>query len=216
MKNGWKILAGRIDALSLRERAFLFVSVLLSCLVLADTFWLSPAQIRQKQVEASVKQQSGELQVLREQLRTNMLSPPATDAGQAARSELVLIQSRLESVNRDIARVSSLAGESVQLSKVLVHFLRRHEGLTLERAVTLAAEAPATKPAPSGATAGAIISLPRQGMEITVSGSYLELMRYVQTLEQALPALRWGRMRLSSGKSSPQLTLRVFLVGGAP
>ena len=215
MKNWWTILAGRIDALSLRERVIMLASVLVCSLVLADTFWLSPAQVKQKQLEASVKQQSAELQVLREQLRTGMVSSPATNSGQAVRSELVLIQNRLEGVNRDIARMSSLAGESVQLSKALVHLLRRHEGLTLERAVMLATEAPAAKPAPSGATTAAAPGFPRQGMELTVSGPYVELIRYVQTLEVALPALRWGHMKLSSGKSSPQLTLQVFWVAGS-
>ena len=39
MKAWWKIQSGRINALSLRERAFLFVTLIICLLALADTLW---------------------------------------------------------------------------------------------------------------------------------------------------------------------------------
>lgn len=210
MKNWWQILAGRVDTLSLRERTIIFWSALIGLLVLADTLWLAPAQIEQSQVAASVKQQSMELEALRVQLRAGMSASTAASPAQLARSELILIQSRLEAVNRDIALLSLSSGETDSLSRVLVQFLRRHEGLTLERTATLGSDAGAAKPARDGATAPALV---RQGVELTVSGPYLELTRYVQTLERALPSLRWGTMTLTSGKSGSRLTVQVFLLG---
>ena len=58
--------------------------------------------------------------------------------------------------------------------------------------------------------------LPRQGLELTVAGPYHELARYVQTLERAMPALRWGTMRLSGDRQTSELTLQVWLIGSAP
>jgi MSHA biogenesis protein MshJ len=204
MRDAWTIFAGRIDALNLRERALIFWTVLICSLVLADQFWLSPAQIKQRQVAASVKQQSGELEVLRAQLGSSKTLPAAVDTGQTVRAEMVSIQTRIESLNKDIARMSLGAGESDPLPKVLVHLLRRYEGLTLEHTATLAPEV------------GATPSMVRQGIELTVSGSYGQLLRYVQALEQELPALRWGGMKLTSGKPASQLNLQVFWLAVAP
>lgn len=212
MMDKWKLLAGRIDALSLRERALLFVSLLICGLVLGDQFWLAPAQQKQQLLVAKVKQQDAELLLLRTQLLASKTVPPAANAAQAVRSEMAVLQSRMDAMNREIDQLSRLGGQSDPLPKVLLHILRRHEGLTLERTATLAPETP--KPAQVG-SAVASVPLLRHGMEFTVTGSYSELMRYVQTLEQELPALRWGAMKLSSGKPMPSLTLQVFWLGAA-
>lgn len=213
MKDKWKLLAGRIDALSLRERALLFVSLLICGLVLGDQLWLAPAQLKRQQLVTRVSQQSVELQALRVQLGTRQVEPSPANAVQAVRSEITALQSRVDDVNREITRLSRLGPEVDPLPQVLLHILRRYEGLTLERTATLAPEA--AKPTQAGA---GVVSTPlqRQGMEFTVSGSYGELMRYVQTLELELPALRWGTMKLSSGKPVPSLTLQVFWLGAAP
>jgi MSHA biogenesis protein MshJ len=212
MKGLWRLVAGRIDALSLRERALIFWTVLICGLVAGDQLLLEPAQERQQQLVATVRQQSGELDALRAQLGAG--KPPAAtpNSVQAVRAQIDEVQKRIEGVNRQIEQLSRLGGVSDPLPRVLLHILRRYEGLTLEHTVTLA-PVPTQLP-PQGGEAAA--SLMRHGMEFTVTGAYGDLMRYVQTLEQELPALRWGSMRLSSGKPAPKLTLQVFWLGGAP
>jgi hypothetical protein len=41
-------------------------------------------------------------------------------------------------------------------------------------------------------------------------------MRYVKTLETAMPALRWGALTLKSEKQPPELKLQVYVVGVQP
>ena len=60
-----------------------------------------------------------------------------------------------------------------------------------------------------------VFGVKRQGLELTVAGNYHELARYVQTLERALPALRWGPMRMNSERQPAELTLQVWLLGAA-
>jgi MSHA biogenesis protein MshJ len=213
MKDWWKLLAGRIDALSLRERALLFLSLLICGLVLGDQFWLAPAQQRQQQQVAKVKQQDAELLLLRTQLLANKTDAPAANAAQAVRLDMAALQSRIETVNREIDQLSRLGGQTDPLPKVLLHILKRYDGLTLERTATLASEATSLSQVGAAAPSAPLL---RHGMEFTVSGSYGELMRYVQTLELELPALRWGTMKLSSGKPTPSLALQVFWLGVAP
>jgi MSHA biogenesis protein MshJ len=203
MKRMWSILAARIDALSLRERAILFATLLVCSMLLADVLWLAPVQELHRQLTQRLTAQSAELQRLQEELKS---SGGETGPGKLTREELVQIKARLEEVNKQIKKVPSSALDETPLSTVLVYFLRRHEGLTLVRTTTLNLEA---RVARDGASAG----VTRQGLELTVAGPYPELMRYVQTLERSLPALRWGSMRIVSDKQPVLLTLQVSLVG---
>lgn len=203
MKRWWKVLAARIDALSLRERVFLFASLLVISLLLADLLWLSPAQVLHHQLTQRFAAQSTELQRLRDELKS---SGAETGPGMLMREELAQIQERLAVVNQEIAQMPMSKEDETPLSRVLVHFLRRHEGLVLVRTATLS---PDSRSAQGAEAAG----VRRQGLELTVAGPYAELTRYVQTLERALPALRWGTMKMVSDNRPAHLTLQVWLVG---
>lgn len=203
----WTKQSGRIDALSLRERVFLFFSVLAVCVAVVDALWLSPAQVAHAQLKQRFDRQSTELQRLREALKS---APQQVDASRAAREEIVSVKSRIEELDRDVDKLMPTRAGQTPLAQVLVPLLRRHEGLTLVRTVALAPEAAARAPA-TGASAAA--ALTRQGLELTVAGPYAELTRYLQTLEQELPYVRWGELKLKADKQPPELTLQLFLVG---
>lgn len=204
-QSGWEKQSARINALSLRERVFLLFTVMACCFGLVDVLWLSPALLAHQQLTQRFEKQSNELRRARDTLK--LVTRPG-NANQAVRSEIAAVKSRLEAVNQNIKELSSTATQMTSLAQALVPLLRRHEGLTLVRTASLAPEVVANATA-----AGA---LTRQGMELTVSGSYAELTRYLQTLELALPAVRWGAMRLKADKQPPELTLQLFLVGVQP
>lgn len=214
MKRWWETMSARINALSLRERVFLFLSVIACSLALADVVWLSPAQVAHKQLTQRFEAQSAELQRVRDELKT-IAQPP--DSGKALRDEIVVVKTRLDAVNQNIKTILPMATNETPLAQVLTHFLRRHEGLTLVRTSAVTPEAAIAKTQAAGTGAGPVaVGLTRQGVELTVSGPYPELTRYVQTLEKALPNVRWGAMKLRSEKLPPELTLQLFLVGVQP
>lgn len=219
MKSGWRgwleLQFARIDALSLRERAFLFLSVLAAGMALVDVLWLSPAQVAHQQLTQRFEKQNTELQRLRDALKS--VARPV-DKNQTLHSELADINQRLETVNQSLKEATLAPAQVTRLEQVLVQLLRRQEGLTLVLTSAVAPEAATTKAAQGAAAGGATTppGLTRQGVELTVSGSYAELTRYVQTLETTLPNVRWGVMKLRSDKLPPQLTLQLFLVGVAP
>ena len=220
MKRWWQnwseVQFGRINALSLRERVFLFLSVMAACAALVDVFWLEPALEAHKQLTQRFEKQSAELQRLREALRS--VSKPV-DTNKTVRAEAADVKSRLDAVNQTIKDAVPTATGVTPLTQALVQLLRRHEGLTLVRTSVVAPEATAKAAQAAGAGAAAstmAVGLTRQGVELTVSGPYPELTRYVQTLETALPNVRWGVMKLKSDKLPPELTLQLFLVGVVP
>ena len=215
MKAWWTKLAARIDALTLRERVFLFLSLIAASFALADVVWLSPAQMAHKQLTQRFHKQGIELQRARDELKA--IGSPANGA-QVQRAEIMTVKARIASMNQNITDVLPAAADSTPLAQALAHFLRRHEGLTLVRTATLPAETALAKAGKAGdASALALpVGMTRQGVELTVTGPYPELMRYVQTLENSLPHVRWGVMELKSEKLPPELTLQLFLIGVQP
>ncbi len=213
MKQQWQQLALRIDALQLRERVFLFLTIIISCLALADTVWLAPAQLAHKQATVRLAAQGVELQRLRDELKT--VAQPV-DASKVVRDQIAESNLRLDAINQEIQAVAPHAQGGPAIEQALVEFLRKQEGLTLLKTETLKQDAPspAAPATAAGITAPAVLS--RRGLELSVSGSYAELVRYVRTLENALPTLRWGTLQLKTTKQAPELTLQVYVVGVPP
>lgn len=209
MKQQWQQLAVRIDAMQLRERVFLFLAIIISCLALADTLWLTPAQAMHKQTTQRFAAQGVELQRLRDELKS-VVQP--VDANKAVRDDIAAVNLRLDAINQEIKAVAPLAEGGPAIEQALVQFLRRQEGLTLLRTATIKQDAASPTPAATVAP-GAPNALSRRGLELNVAGSYADLVRYVRTLENALPTLRWGALQLKAGKQTSELTLQVYVVG---
>ena len=218
-KSWWEIQFLRINSLSLRERAFLFLSVLACSGALVDLVWLSPAQVAYSQSVQRFNSQNSELQRNREALK---LTAKPEEAAKAVRDEIAVVKSRLEMVNLSIGEALPAASETTSLDQVLVHLLRRHEGLTLLRTDVSAPERSGKalqEVAPGPGMAVPAIGLTTQSVALTVSGPYPELVAYVQTLEKALPHVRWENMGLKSapgGKGPSELTLQFSLLGVQP
>jgi MSHA biogenesis protein MshJ len=214
MKQQWQKLALRVDAMQLRERVFLFLAILISALALADTVWLSPAQLVNKQAKLRFAAQGTELQRLRDELKS--VAQPV-DASKVVRDQIAEANLRLDAINQDIRAVAPQAEGGPAIEQSLVQFLRRQEGLTLIRTATLAQDAvsPKATTTPAANTAAPAV-LSRRGLELSVSGSYAELVRYVRTLENALPTMRWGNLQIKTTKQAPELTLQVYVVGVPP
>ncbi len=212
MSSWWIKQATRINALSLRERLFLFISLLTICLALADVAWLSPAQSAHKQALQKLDKQNEDLKKSTETMKS------LGDTGGSVKTlngELSAVKKQIEQVNQSIVSATSGPVDDKPLAQVLVHLLRRYEGLALVTTSSMTPELTDKKISPD--TAGSSLSgLTRQGVELTVSGPYSQLVQYVQTLETAMPHIRWGTMKLKSEKQPPELILQLFIVGVSP
>ncbi len=200
MKLWWNVQAARLDALSTRERLILFVAVIALLLALLDVLWLTPAQNALRQAQQQVEAQNADLTRLRAELQANATP---VDVNQTTRDALAGVQAQIIETDAQIASLAPASKGGPGLEQVLVQFLRRQDGITLQNAATLADATPAGLPQ----------GLRRLGVEVTLSGSYPRLVGAVKALEAALPQLRWGAMRLTSDKTrEPELNLQVFVL----
>ena len=189
--------AERIDALSARERALLFCTVIALCTVLVQMLWLAPAQQAHTRLVQRQTEQGGELDRLRAALGQQV---PHGQTESSLQTQLALAEQRLQELNRTLGASSASEVGASALERTLVQLLRRQPGLTLLQTAML--EAPATPPA----------GLQRRGLTVQVAGSYADLVRYLQTLEHALPHLRWAHLELDSSKAVPELRLQVYVL----
>ena len=217
----WERQAKRIDALSLRERAILFLSIVAVLALLFDSFVLAPQSARAKLRSNAQAQQAAEISKLREQFISTSGSggTPAEQLQvqlESARNE----RQRLDSELRQASTVNPAEGLSALLQRVLA----QQPGLVLER-LTLLEDAPVSLPSASASASAAGNAVPPsmpgmswQGVELQLQGSYRDTQRYVQALEHELPALRWGEMRLSSSGPNevPRLLARIYLLKVQP
>ena len=218
----WERQAKRIDALSLRERAILFISIAAVLAAVFDTLVLSPLSARARLRSEQQAQQAAEMAQLRQQFvadSRNGNDPTVQLRGQldAAQAE----RQRLEGELRGASAVNSGEG----LSAVLQRLLAQQPGLVLEKLallddtpVSLAPGLPASAPVAVRTTPPTMPGMSWQGVELQVQGSYRDTLRYLQALERELPGLRWGEMRLSANGPNdvPRLVARVFLLKVQP
>lgn len=216
-KMAWSVSLARLDALSLRERGVLCLVVVVCTATLANVWWLSPAKQAHAALQLRFVKQSADLLRARAALNPNA---KAADANLPVRLEIARVKEQLAAVSQALEAALPTA---TPLSQVLVYFLQRYEGLTLLSTVALPPVTEAADAIPAAIAAAAPTAprqaplvLMRQGVALTVSGPYPELVRYVSTLEQSLPYVRWGSMKLRGDKSPPELTLQLFLVGVKP
>lgn len=216
----WERQAKRIDALSLRERAIVFLSIVAVMAALFDTLVLSPQSARDKLRSEAQARQAAEIGQLREQF----VAASRVSAGSpAAQLQAQLEAAKAERQNLDSAlRRASSVNAAEGLSAVLQRLLAQQPGLVLER-LTLLDDTPVNLPAAASAPApqGAPPRMPGmswQGVELQVQGRYGDTQRYVQALERELPALRWGEMRLSSNgpNEAPRLLAQIYLLKVQP
>jgi len=204
----WQVQARRIDALSLRERVFLFLSIALVLAALLDQFLIAPLTADQTKARLNQQRQASELGTLRKQFAEATQLNAADSPQGRLRAAILAAQGETLELDQQLQQRSGLLDNQSQLPEVMGRLLRQQGRLTLVKLQTLdeAALPQANSAAPS--------SLKWRGVELQVSGDYLDLMRYLAELETALPTLRWGQLRLGSEAGRAQLQLQVFLVGG--
>lgn len=204
MKALWKKYGGRFDALSRRERMMVAAAVLAVLALLTFTLLIDPSLSRTKSHRQQMDQQGAELKTVGAQLlalQSRLADPDAANraALAQARKEIAAIDAHLKGMEKTLVAPDKVA---VLLEDILKH----NRGLKLVALRTLPVnplvERKEAKPEaaakgekeerPSASEAGIF----KHGVEITVQGSYGELLAYLSQLEQLPQQMFWSKVRL--------------------
>jgi MSHA biogenesis protein MshJ len=215
MKFDWKAWAARIDDMSLRERAMLFGSAALVVMVLAYVTLIDRALVKQKQLVDRVNRDQTQLKAVRAQIES-IVKENQRDARSPDEVAIAELERRIKETEKTFAAKQRAFIAPEQLPQLLREMLGRSPQLRLEslRLVpgtplrTPGAAPPQARPQAQEEGAGGVY---RHGVEVTLTGSYLDLVQYLADLEKLPSTLLWGRIELQVERyPEVRLTLVVY------
>jgi MSHA biogenesis protein MshJ len=205
--------ADRLDAMSLRERVLIFLAVVAVLIAVADTALFEPILQRQKASSQRIQQQQDEIRTM--QLQVQAYAQARTgDNANAKRQRLEQHKLELAMLDRELAARQSALVPPERMAKMLSEIVKRNPDIELVSLRSLAASGLTPLAATAGSTPGAL-TMYRHGIEIAVSGSYLNMLGYVGQLERLPAKIMWGGMELQAG-AYPMVTLKITLYTLSP
>ena len=202
MKALWLRLASRVNSMTLRERFLLFICVVAVLGGVTHFLFISPLLEQQRVLVEKIDKKSSEMDMLRDE--TNMeMRKRSRDYTTDLSARALKAQADIDLVEQEIAALTIKGGASGEISTILKRVLRRSDKIALIRVVPVGTELSAT-PQVGARPMG------RGGVDITLSGNYLDLMAYMAQLEKDLPQARWGALVLKAEPMPVQLTIRLL------
>ena len=213
--------ADRIDALSLRERALVFLAAAAVLFFTYDTFLLEPLLKRQKSLFEATQLRQAAVNGIEQQIQA-VLQRRSDDPDAANRATQKQLQDELALLDAKLAQRQSRlvpADRMVRLLEAMLRDKRQLQVLSLRSAPPVelgvkvgtpaAAPAAATEP---GAAAMAGRGLYRHGIELALRGTYPDLLDYVAALEAYRDKFYLGASSLSANGVDATLTLSLYTI----
>ena len=217
MKRLWQRYVEKMDGASLRERALVFAASATVLIALLNTLLIEPQLVKQRRLSSEVALRQGEMRTMQEKLQEVALARQR-DPDREIRRQLDALKLKVTETEARLLEEQRKFAPPEQVGVLLGEMLSRNRKLQLVDMRTLpvasfagnVAEADKTPPpkaaAPAAPAGGGQIY--RHGVEITVSGSYLDLLAYLKDLEKLPNQLYWGKLDLSAA-AYPQVTLKL-------
>jgi len=207
-----KRYADRVDAMSLRERVLIFLAVAVVLVAFVDSALLEPILKRQKANSQRIQQQQDEIRAMQAQVQA-YAQARSGDGASGKRQRFDKGGAELAALDREIAEKQRGLVTPERMAKMLSEIVRRNPDIELVSLRTLAATGLASASTPGSAPGGSAVY--RHGVEVAVSGSYLNMLNYVSQLERLPAKIFWGNMELQAG-TYPRATLKVVLYTLSP
>lgn len=202
MKEKLKKLLARFDALNRRERIVVSVAVWLVVLFVMDTLAITPAQRQSGAMARAITEKQAEL--VRSETDVAALRTKRTqDPDATARARIAELEKRIAVIDGQLKNAKTQIVPPEKMAGLLEQLLRRNKRLELVSLRSTAPESMGKSEGAAGADKGAPAQgrataevLYRQGMELTLSGSYADMLDYVAQIEQLPWKIFWGRLEM--------------------
>jgi MSHA biogenesis protein MshJ len=208
VKQWWIRWSERIDAMTLRERAIVFAAAV--ALIIMPFLFLSPAAERQREVARQLAQKQADTRMIQDEVQ-RLLGIRTQDPDAARRARIDTLKQRIAEVDAKLAEKQRQLVPPDRIPALLEEMLRRDRKLELVDLRSLPAQAlfdekDGTAEAAAAARAG--LQVYRHGVEITVRGSYFDLLRYLSELERLSLRMFWKDVDLAA-TDYPMITMKL-------
>ena len=203
MKQIWDKLANRFNALKPRERALIFVAGVAIIAGLGFALVIDSALARQKMLTRSVERHRADLAQLQKQ-NTDLSRKLTQDPDEQGRKRAEDLQRQLSDYDSELRGVQQGLVPPNRMVRVLEDMLNRDSHVRLVKLRTLPVAALVE---PVGGTAGGAAAqsptpaknlVYKHGIELTVEGSYLNLLEYQSRLEKLPWRMFFARTSVNS------------------
>ena len=223
MRRYWEPVRAKIDDMSLRERAMIFAAATFMVIALMNAALLNPLLSEQKILSAQVVQQNEKAKELQGQIQ-NLLQAKQDSERSPLRVRLTQLKQQLREQDNYLQSRRDRLVEPEKMAALLEQVLNKNDKLQLVSLKTLPVSPLIEKPiADGGANSPDVPKRPganqqdtkkqifKHGVQITVRGGYLEMLRYITALEKMPTQMFWGEASLSVEKyPDALLTLTVY------
>jgi MSHA biogenesis protein MshJ len=202
--------------LKARERALVSVAALALAVFLPYALLIEPAQRDTRRITAQAEIQRKALQSI--QGDTASLVAANADPDAASRERIAAATRRLRALEETLRASQQGLVPPERMPQLLEAMLDRSRGLKVVSLRTLPATAlversrPVEAPAAGGAAAAAAnpadTAVYKHGVELTLEGSYVDLLNYLEQMERLPTRMFWSRAVLD-GNAHPRLLLTI-------
>jgi MSHA biogenesis protein MshJ len=219
IRQQWESITARVDAMSLRERAMIFAAAAFLLVSLVNTLLLDPMLLKQKNLSNQVVQQQEKMKEIQAQIdaiqqaRSTQGNSPQHQQLKRLKQELAEGVIFLNSNRENLVQPEKMAdllrqvlGRNANLQLLALQTLPVTPLLDKEnsRLDTAAVASVAAAVAPES-------QIFKHGVEMTVRGNYLDLLKYLNTLERLPTQMFWGKVKMEVVQyPAAELTLTLY------
>jgi MSHA biogenesis protein MshJ len=210
-------IANKWATLNPRERWMVFFAGLALVYTLVNAVLLSPVQRQQRQVKADMTQSGTQLADLKQQIEL-LAQHPVLNEDDANAQKIAEFKAKIQAQRTEMSALQDTLVNPAQMPALLKALIEHHASLRLIDMKTMPPENFLTQQTsatqPEAATTTGQFKTPliyRHAITFTLAGSYMELMRYAQALQDLSSQVLWDKAVLVS-KTYPEneLTITVY------
>jgi MSHA biogenesis protein MshJ len=202
---------GKVDAMSVRERALIFISIAFGLVSLINFLFLDPLLAQQKRLSAQVVQQQEKMKETQAQLNTLLSAKQANEHSPQ--------RERIRQLREQIAQGDAYLNEKrdklvppEKMAQLLEQVLSKNTHLQLVTLNTLPVSL-FIEPTADAAkkTSAQERQIFKHGVQMTVRGNYADLLQYLTALEKLPTQMFWGMAKLNVVQyPNSELTLTLY------
>jgi MSHA biogenesis protein MshJ len=232
MKRQWLQFVARVEALQPRERFMAFGAVVVVLVYLASAVVFGPLARKEAALRSTLQQQAVTLDGIDADIAAKARAY-ANDPNDALRKRLGEVRAETARTSEELRTMQKGLVPADRIAPLLETILRANGRLKLVSLKTLPATTltdaaapatPATAPAtsaPAAAGTPPVVKAPdllyRHGVELTLRGSYLDMVDYMHALETLPTQLFWGKAQLDAEDyPNVRLTLTLYTLSLDP